>query len=130
MIGLNLLQADFTKIGDIVKDSVSKLEWQDSSVGSSMKWESAITHCEDLILDGYSDWRVPNINELKNIVDRSKSYPSIVNGFENTDSNLYWSSTTYESYKGNVWMVYFGSGYVYGSGKNGNGYVRCVRDGQ
>ena len=130
MIGLSLLKAEFLKNGDIVKDSVSKLEWQDNAVGSTMAWEDAITHCEELSLGGHSDWRLPNVNELKSIVDRSKDYPAIVNGFENTSSNTYWSSTTIEYDKDYAWVVYFGNGYVdYGS-KGSNYYVRCVRDGQ
>ena len=130
MIGLSLLKAEFLKNGDIVKDSVSKLEWQDNAVGSTMAWEDAITHCEELSLGGHSDWRLPNINELKSIVDRSKDYPAIVNGFENTSSNRYWSSTTYEGYKGSAWIVTFSYGYVGYYRKGHNYYVRCVRDGQ
>ena len=130
MIGLSLLKAEFLKNGDIVKDSVSKLEWQDNAVGSTMTWEDAITHCEELSLGGHSDWRLPNINELKSIVDRSKDYPAIVNGFENTSSNYYWSSTTNENFKNRAWLVGFGGGYVNYYGKDYNYYVRCVRDGQ
>ena len=130
MIGLSLLHADFTKTGDIVKDSVSHLEWQDDAVGPIMLWESAITHCEALSLGGHSDWRVPNLNELKSIVDRSKVNPAIVNGFDNTSSNYYWSSTTYENNKRNAWIVYFYYGKVDYNPKNDEYYVRCVRDGQ
>ena len=130
MIGLSLLHADFTKTGDIVKDSVSHLEWQDDAVGSSMLWESAITHCEALSLGGHSDWRLPNLNELKSIVDRSKINLAIVNGFDNTSSNYYWSSTTYEGGKDGAWIVSFNGGYVRDYSKGNSIYVRCVRDGQ
>ena len=129
MIGLSLLQADFTKTGDIVKDSVSKLEFQDDAIGSRMLWEDAITHCEALTLGEHGDWRLPNINELKSIVDRSKVSPAIVTAFTNTSSSGYCSSTTYEGNKGAAWFVDFSSGRV-SSYKGGNFYVRCVRDGQ
>ena len=127
MIGLSLLQADFIKTGNIVKDSVSKLEWQDDAVGSTMTWQSAITYCETLNIGGHSDWRLPNINELKSIVDRSKEEPTIVNGFGSTSSSYYWSSTTYESSKDRAWAVNFYSGYVGYYGKGNDGYVRCVK---
>jgi len=130
MIGLSLLQADFSKTGDIVKDSVSGLEFQDDAVGSRMKWEAAISHCEALSLGGHSDWRLPNINELKTIADRSKRNPAIVDAFTHTSSNYYWSSTTYEGNKDNAWVVNFNGGGVYYDGKDGSNYVRCVRDGQ
>ena len=130
MIGFSLLQADFIKTGDVVKDTVSKLEWQDNAIGSPTTWQGAIDRCESLTLDGHSDWRLPNINELKSIIDRSKSNPAIVQGFKNTSSGNYWSSTTHEGYKGNAWFVYFSYGVVGDNGKDLNNYVRCVRDGQ
>ena len=133
MIGLSLLQADFTKTGDIVKDSVSGLEFQDDAVGSKMKWETSISYCEALTFGGYSNWRLPNINELKSIVDRSRRNPAIVDVFTNTSSNRYWSSTTYEGYRNDAWIVGFGNGFVGSSSKGSKSssyYVRCVRDGQ
>jgi len=130
MIGLSLLQADFSRTGEIVKDSMSGLEFQDDAVGSRMKWEAAISHCEALTLGGHSDWRLPNVNELKSIADRSKVDPAIEDTFTNTNSDRYWSSTTYEGNKNDSWTVYFGSGYVGNDPKGSSNYVRCVRDGQ
>lgn len=129
MIGISLLNAAITKSGDIVSDSVSGLEWQDDAVGSAMPWEDTIAHCESLVLGGHSDWRVPNINELTSIVDRSGNNPTIVNGFENTSTGFYWSSTTYEGGKNNAWGVFFYYGGVNYNYKDAS-YVRCVRDGQ
>jgi len=131
MIGLSLLQADFIKSGDIVSDNVTHLEWQDDAVGTTTNWQGAIDRCEGLTLGGHSDWRLPNINELKSIVDRSKSNPAIVDGFTQTSSYYYyWSSTTIEGSKDGAWGVYFSYGSVYYYSKDGNGYVRCVRGGQ
>jgi len=88
MIGLStFLSADFTKNGDVVTDSKTGLAWQDDAIGSQMSWQSAIDYCEALTLDTYEDWRMPNINELKSIVDRSKREPAIVDGFENIGTN-------------------------------------------
>ncbi len=130
MIGLSLLQADFIKTGDVVKDTVSKLEWQDNEIGSQTTWQGAIDRCEELVLDGHNDWRLPNINELKSLIDRSKSNPAIVEGFKNTSSDYYWSSTTYEDTKSSAWVVDFSYGNVGNYNKDDNSYVRCVRDGQ
>ncbi len=130
LIGLSLLQADFIKTGDVVKDTVSKLEWQDNEIGSQTTWQGAIDRCEALVLDGHNDWRLPNINELKSLIDRSKSNPAIVEGFKNTSSDDYWSSTTFEGGKDGAWFVGFGTGGVDGNAKDYNFYVRCVRDGQ
>jgi len=130
LIFTSVANADFTKEGDIVKDSVTKLEWQDDAVGDEMQWQEAIEYCESLELGGYDDWRLPNINELKTIIDRSRYNPAIVLVFENTSSYDYWSSTTYEDGHDVAWNVNFYVGYVYGSSKDDDRYVRCVRAGQ
>jgi len=51
-----------------VTDITTGLMWQQSTDGP-MTWESAISHCEDLSLAGYSDWRLPNPSELRSITD-------------------------------------------------------------
>ena len=131
MLGLSIvLLADFTKEGDIVKDSVTKLEWQDDNITDTMGWPEAIEYCENLELGGYDDWRLPNINELKTIIDRSRYNPAIISAFEHTSSNRYWSSTTNEGDHEGAWGVYFYYGYVNGNYKGNDRYVRCVRDGQ
>jgi len=130
MIGLSLLQADFTRIGNIVKDSVLKLEWQDNEIDTLVNWQTAIDRCENLILDGHDDWRLPNVNELKIIVDRSKYNPAIVDRFTQTSSIGYWSSTSFQGYKGDAWIVYFYYGYVGKEDKDIKRSVRCVRGGE
>ena len=130
MIGVSILNADFTRSGDTVTDSISKLEWQDNEIGTSTSWTSALERCESLVLSGSSDWRLPNVNELKSIVDKSKYDPSIIASFQNTYSYLYWSSTSYEGGSGNAWYVNFNLGNVSYDYKSTSGYVRCVRGGQ
>ncbi|WP_019520604.1 Lcl C-terminal domain-containing protein [Faucicola boevrei] len=86
---------------------------------------------------GYSDWRLPNLDELHSIVDYSRSYPAIDPIFTYTQSNiqsgqqsyLYWSSSPHTFSKDSVWGVYFSSGYDYdyNSRKNNSHYVRAVR---
>lgn len=127
--------ADFSKRGNIVTDSITKLQWQDDAVGEQMSWQEAIKHCEGLSLDGYSDWRLPTINELKSIIDRSKYEPAIVKGFENTSSSnsfsVYWSSTTHPRIRDNALAVKFYSATVSTEvGKYKSFFVRCVRAGQ
>ncbi|MBD3789674.1 MAG: DUF1566 domain-containing protein [Campylobacterales bacterium] len=128
-----LASADFTKSGDIVTDSTTGLQWQDDATAAStqLTWQAAIDHCEALTLGGHSDWRLPNINELKSIIDRTKINPAIVSGFANTSSDFYWSSTTLADNSDNAWHVYFNFGYVsYHYNKGTSLYVRCVRAGE
>ncbi len=132
MLGLStVLFASFSKEGNIVTHSTTGLQWQDNVIGSSMEWASAITHCEDLELDGQSDWRLPNLKELTSIVDDTKTNPSINTAiFEHTASSYYWSSTTYVGNSDYAWSVYFSYGYQYYRNKSNSNYVRCVRAGQ
>jgi len=93
-------------------------------------WEQAIAKCEALTYAGYSDWRLPNIKELQSIVDYSRQSPSINTAyFLNTQSNYYWSSTTYVPLTTYAWYVFFDNGYMGYSNKSNFYYVRCVRAG-
>ncbi len=129
-IGLSaLLFADFTKSGDIVTDTNTGLQWQDDVIAWS-SWNQAINYCENLTLGGYSDWRLPNINELKSIVDRSTFEPAIADVFSLHESASYWSSTTDASTTSKAQIVNFVEGEVRSEYKNGNtNLIRCVRAG-
>lgn len=91
------LNADFTKTGNIVTDSVTQLQWQDNIDSINRYWGESITYCETLSLDSFSDWRLPSINELKSLFDRNKTTPFVVSDFEHilsTTGDQYFSSTT------------------------------------
>ena len=49
-------------------DSKSGLIWQVEPTGGTMKWDAAKTHCSDLDLAGHTDWRLPNIGELRSLI--------------------------------------------------------------
>ena len=123
------MNADFIKSGDIVTDSTTGLQWQDNNETKSLKftWIEAINYCEGLNLGEYSDWNLPNINEFKTLIDRSKKKPAIVNGFENIVSSSYWSSSTTHRDTSSAWIIRFYYGYVNGSSKTDDNYIRCVR---
>jgi hypothetical protein len=121
----------------IVRDNKTGLFWQDDYSDNNneitiLDWMGAINYCEELNLGGYTNWRLPNFNELFFIVDRTKYNPSIDSvNFNNTSSNNYWTSTTIDRKKNYAWSVNF----YYGYGGNGDdwqlksqlNYIRCVR---
>jgi len=116
----------------IVTDSVTQLQWQDdySDNGGQIQqldWKGAIEYCEALDLGGYSDWRLPNKNELLSIVDYTKANPAISSAFQNTASSDYWTSTTNENSTSTAWDIsFFNSRLVHGY-KFNSSYIRCVR---
>ena len=132
-IGLSaMLFAGYTRNGDIVTDTTTGLQWQDNTEAKTVikTWIEAINYCENLTLGGYNDWRLPNINELNSIVDRSKNNP-IVGNFTNVSSGNYWSSTTVAGDSNYAWFVdFYGGGMENGYNKSNSYYVRCVRAGQ
>ncbi len=120
-------------LNETVTCNKSKLMWQDDERAKTVEktWKDAIKYCEDLNFAGYSDWRLPNKNELLSIVDRSKYNPAINSAFKNvTTISLYWSSTSYTDGTSNAWYVDFDYGYTNGSYKDNSPHVRCVRAGQ
>jgi len=125
-------KADFTHSDTTVIDNNSKLEWQDSYSGSvpQLQWEAAINYCENLTLNGKSDWRLPNINELFSITEHSHGSPTINDIFQNTKEDFYWTSTTYSGSSSYAWAVSF----EYGSNtyypKERSYFIRCVRGGE
>ncbi len=118
----------------IVTDSTTGLQWQDdSAVGTTGRdWIASIDYCEDaLALGGYTDWRIPNKNELLSIVDYSRINPSITTSvFNNTSSYYYWSSTTSANSTSEAWVVDFDYGFSGYATKSIGYHVRCVRGGQ
>lgn len=106
----------------------SGLMWQQETP-EKMTWDQAETYCKNLNLGGYTDWRLPTIQELLSMVDYTRYIPAIdTNYFPYTASSFYWSSTVYCDLITNVWGVDFYNGisdYYY---KLSSYYVRAVRN--
>ncbi len=125
----------FTDNGDgTVTYDVTGLMWQQKVDHRKRNWMSALTYCENLEVPNttYSDWRLPNINELNSIVDHLHFNPSVNRfAFPNTISWKFWSSTEGASIPGLpalAWYVYFANGHVNANSKEGLMInVRCVR---
>lgn len=143
MLLINLVNADFIRDDKkgVVLDTSTNLMWQDevytsaeasaysdnTENGKALYWASAISYCENLTYGTYSNWYLPNFNELYNIADRSKYSSAINSAFQNVVTSFYWSSTTTASNSSVAWLVDFNYGYGNNSYKSDTLYVRCVR---
>ena len=120
---------DATK--QIVLDASTNLMWQDTpetiSETATKTWSEAIGSCEQLELGGYSDWRLPNLNELNSITDKTTHGPAMNAEFQNRKSIRFWSSTTEDANQSNAWYSYFWCGCNDVQDKIAADNVRCVR---
>jgi hypothetical protein len=115
-----------------VSDPNTNLMWQQATAAGTYNWEQALSYVHGLNTQnfaGYSDWRLPNRNELQTLVDYSRYNPTIDPLLAPTTvSSVYWSSTTVANFY--AWYVDFLNGYVDYSDKSNSYYVRAVRGGQ
>ena len=109
----------------VVTDSKTGLMWQ-KEYETSKTWQQALKYCEDSTYAGYSDWRLPNKNELASLINYEKSGLPY-SYFPDMPSNWFWSSSTYVGSTNGAWYVGFGNGFVTYYNKTHNDYVRCVR---
>ena len=117
---------DSTTVNDdvIVTDSKTGLIWQ-KTYEIDKTWQAALDYCEDLTYAGYSDWRLPNKNELASLVNYEKYDPA--SDFPDMPSQYFWSSSTLVDNTNGAWFVDFYAGRVDVINKSYNIYVRCVR---
>jgi hypothetical protein len=115
---------------EAVLDTRTNLMWS-REVLPRMSFKKALDAPEKLTAAGFKDWRLPTVEELFCLADRTKYGPAIDTAFfPDTPSAWFWSSTVDASSSGCAWVVYFGYGssgwYRQGSGA----HVRAVRSGQ
>ena len=140
--------------GEIVRDTVTGLEWQRCSLGQTgdgrtcvgeaqaFTWEEA---CQ--AADRVAGWRLPRIDELKTLTCCTSGQPARFNSgwacqgeyrrptivqevFPNTPSSHFWSGSPFASNSHYAWYVGFGSGFASYGYRSYLGRVRLVRGGQ
>ena len=113
-----------------ITDNVTGLIWQKEDDNTTRTWSDAGTYCDNLSLGGYTDWRLPSKKELISIVNYGAFNP-VINAtyFPNTDTDtfLYWLSTTYASSSTDAWNLNFYNGDLINGSKSGSYLARCVR---
>jgi hypothetical protein len=99
-------------------DPATRLMWTTKDNGKDVNWQEAMDYCRNLQLAGYSDWRLPAIDELEGIYDKSANVPgqwgngNAINYHVKGNLQLsgwHWSSSQ-EHLSGEAWQFYFDSG--------------------
>lgn len=107
-----LKDADCTDAAGGVDRRGGVLNWP-----SALTWSNNLAHGKCGLSDNSvaGDWRLPNINELRSLVDYSRHDPGLPAGhpFSNVRSIWYWSSTTNPVYTGGAFNVGMSRGSIH-----------------
>lgn len=124
--------------GTVTADDTG-LMWQQDKSAVKLSWDAVLTYCENLTLAGYDDWRLPNVIELRSIVDYTTFDPAINTTYFPDDwSSIFWSSTSSpwtrpSSPNNDAWnIVSLYNGFItFGNSDKDTEtrYGRCVREG-
>ncbi|MEI6745623.1 MAG: DUF1566 domain-containing protein [Methylococcaceae bacterium] len=129
---------------DVVTDNKTNLMWKRCGEGQSgsacigktknYTLEQAVDYVKNLNkgagIEGYTDWRLPTVMELKSLVEEQCVNPSInLQVFPNSTPKAFWSSSPFAGISGYVWYVNFNQGYDnYVNSNYGGNYIRLVRN--
>ena len=108
-----------------VSDPNMGLMWQCEHLPNQLySWKEALAYSNRAQIAGYSDWRLPNRNELHSIVYYPVRYIDLFGPI------YFWSSTTYTKNPKHVWLVDFNGKSAFHDKKRAGefyGYVKLVR---
>lgn len=126
-----------------VTDIHTGLMWQQCSAGyndiaciggsiSNHNWDQALQYPQTLNASGgfagYTDWRLPNLNELASLLETACIQPAInALYFPRTSDSGYWSSSANAANDTDAWYIAFGLGFSDYMARNTGYHLRLVR---
>jgi hypothetical protein len=116
-----------------VTDNLTGLMWVGAPNSIPDTWVNALTAANNLTLCDFSDWRLPNINELESLVNSGATDQAIFlngQGFTGVQAYFYWSSSSYAGDAVHAWYVSMNDGNVLLANKINSFYVWPVRAGR
>ena len=111
-----------------VKDLARGLMWGPTLDGK-MDFDHAKKACAECRLLDFSDWRLPTVEELFLLADRTRTDPAIdTDLFPDTKSDYYWTASPWASSPAScAWFVSFSSGGASNLPHYYEAFVRPVR---
>ena len=105
-----------TPVNNKITDYLTGLMWtQAANLDGQVPWATALAYIQSQNTAGYlscNDWRLPNREELRSMLDYSSSNPSSSlqsSQFTNVQVDIYWTSTR-DSGKTQAWVLDFTDG--------------------
>jgi len=123
-----------------VTDSSTRLMWQkctfglsghDCNTGTALiyTWQAALAIANINTNNSYTNWRLPNKNELDSLLESACNAPAInTTIFPSTLMSDYWSASPFAGDNTSAWVVNFNDGVVNNTDKSNRRYLRLVRD--
>ncbi|MBC7640793.1 MAG: DUF1566 domain-containing protein, partial [Flavobacterium sp.] len=91
-------------------DNITGLMWQQVD-GGEMTIENAFIYADNLVLGGYSDWRLPTPKESFSILNHQNINPALNTAyFTNTNADYWWTNTYQAGDNTKVWCTNAGGG--------------------
>ncbi len=125
-----------------VRDENTGLVWEIKSpdpeainhMDGTYAWEAAGTEYIEAMnqaaYGGFSDWRLPNKDELRSILNYARTNPAVDTWyFPHTVTDAYWVANTFAMQPELGWILFFGFGSATASGLTIPRHVRAVRGG-
>jgi formylglycine-generating enzyme required for sulfatase activity len=115
---------------------IDGLMYQNQPFTKGYSWEEAKEYAKNLRLGGYSDWRLPTIDELKKLLvqdsitnSQGKEYFIRKEFVENLKGNAwFWSITERNNSSSLVRLIFFNRGSDHWFFKSRVDYALCVRE--
>ncbi len=119
------------KNGQVVYDRNSGLMWQRGGSDNYMNYGDAKLWVEQLNFAGYSDWRLPTLEEAMSLMERETNSDGLYIDpkFDKTQRRI-WTSDLVKYMPKEAWVVDFSSGYCCEDEIDFDLSVRAVRSGQ
>jgi hypothetical protein len=107
----NINVPSYTNNGNgTITDNITGLMWQQVD-GGEMTIENAFIYADNLVLGGYSDWRLPTPRESFSILNHQNINPALnTTYFTNTNADYWWTNTYQAGDNTKVWCTNAGGG--------------------